>query len=225
MSLKVLIVDDLKSFLDFEASFLRRAECRVFTAPNGLEALRIAKNEMPDIIFLDLEMPVMNGIECCRFIKSDMLLKDTPVIIVTASSREEDCYKAGCSSYLRKPIDEDIFFSEIKKFVPIKERSDPRIDVSIPVNINFKGTLTPGLTENLSRFGILLLTREPFTVGSTIGLEFSLPEVKGKIKAKALIVREAKTNSGQRGLGLRFFEIADRHQAVIDSFIAEGLSS
>ncbi|MBI4824370.1 MAG: response regulator [Nitrospirae bacterium] len=225
MSVKVLVVDDSKSFLDLETSFLKRSECTVLKATNGLEALRIAKAEKPDIVFLDLEMPVMNGIECCRFIKSDIELKDMPVVILTSSFKESECYAAGCSSYLRKPVDEDIFISEIKKFIPIKERTDPRFKVSMPVNIKFKGTGSSGTAKNISRFGILLITESPFAIGSSVGLEFSLPDSKDKIKTKGIVIREARDDSGASGFGVRFFETLDKDQSAIDSFIAKQIGA
>jgi CheY-like chemotaxis protein/Tfp pilus assembly protein PilZ len=220
MSVKVLIVDDVSSVLDLETSFLSRTDCSVFKATNGLEALRIAKSEKPDIIFLDLEMPVMNGIECCRFIRTDIDLKETPVVIVTASSKEEECYRVGCSSYLRKPIDEDIFLTEIKKFIPIQVRNDPRLEVSIPASVTFKGTKTTGTVCNISRSGLFLESGEPFGIGSKVTVDFSLPDRKEKVKTKAMVVRLAsEKSSDSKGFGLSFFEIAEKNQALIDSFI------
>lgn len=219
MPVKVLIVDDLKNFLDLETSFLSRTDCTVLKAANGLEALRIAKDEKPDIIFLDLEMPVMNGIECCRFIRNDVDLKNMPVVIVTASSKEEECYRVGCSSYLQKPIDEEIFLKEIRKYVQIKVRNDQRFDVSIPVSVSFKGTKTPGLIKNMSKSGVMLESNEPFGIGSTVTLDFSLPDRKEKIKIKAMIVRLARGDSPS--FGLSFFETSEKHQIIINSFIDE----
>ena len=220
MPVKVLIVDDMKGFLDLETSFLSRTDCTVLKAANGLEALRIAKTEKPDIVFLDLEMPVMNGLECCRFIKSDVDLKDMPVVIVTASSKEEECFRAGCNSYLRKPVDEEIFFAEIKKFVQIQERSDPRVDADIPVTVSFRGTKTPGTARNISRSGLMLETNEPFGVGSVISLDFVFPDSKDKVKTKAIIVRHAKIiGTGADGFGVRFLEISEKQQMLINSFL------
>ncbi len=224
MTIKVLIVDDLKNFLDLETSFLKRTECIVLKATNGLEALRIAKSERPDIIFLDLEMPVMNGIECCRFVRSDVELKDTPIVIVTASPKEEECRSAGCSSYLRKPIDEDIFLAEIKKFVRIKERNEPRLDVAIPADVAFKGTMTSGTVRNISKSGLLLETEEPYGIGSMLTIDFSFPDRKIKVKIKGIIVRDATGRSTDKGFGLSFFEVAEKHQSSINSFIDEQIS-
>jgi CheY-like chemotaxis protein/Tfp pilus assembly protein PilZ len=221
MPVKVLIVDDMRSFLDLETSFLKRADCTIIKAVNGLEALRLAKSEKPDIIFLDLEMPVMNGLECSRFIKSDIELKNTPIVIITATEgREKECYKVGCNSYLKKPVDEDIFISEIKKFVNIKERNDPRVDVSIPANVLYKGTKSAGLLRNLSKGGLLLETKEPFGIGTTITVDFSLPGAKSKVKAKAMVVRTISgRSSGKGAVGLSFLSMEGKHQSIIDSFI------
>jgi uncharacterized protein (TIGR02266 family) len=220
MAVKVLIVDDMKSFLDLETSFLKRTDCTVLKALNGLEALRMAKDEKPDIVFLDLEMPVMNGVECCRFIKSDAEIKHIPIVIVTASEKEEECYKAGCNSYLRKPIDEGIFLTEIQKFVSIVVRKDPRVDIELPVSVSYKGTKTPGTALNLSRGGLLLETKEPFAVGSKVTVDFSLPDVKQKIKLKAMVVRTGKGRAPEySSLGISFVDIGDKHQSSIDSFI------
>lgn len=226
MPIKVLIVDDRRGFLDLETSFLKRTECIILKANNGLEALRIAKSEKPDIVFLDLEMPVMNGIECCRFIKSDVALKDTPVVIVTAIHKEEECYSAGCSSYLRKPIDEDIFLSEIKKFVQIKERNEPRLDVTIPASVVFKWTRTAGTIRDISKSGILLETEEPFGIGSIITVDFALPDRKDRVKIRGIVVRDATGKSPYKGVGLNFFETDEKkQQSVINSFIDEQLKN
>lgn len=226
MPVKVLLVDDLKNFLDLEMSFLKRTECVILKAANGLDALRVAKSEKPDVIFLDLEMPVMNGIECCRFIRSDVDLKKIPIVIVTASPREQECYNAGCNSYLRKPIDEDIFLSEIKKFVQIKERNDPRFNVTIPANVVYKGTKTSGSVLNISKSGFLLETEEPFGIGSTITVDFTLPDRKNKVKVKGMIVRNVTGKfSENKGFGLSFLDLAEKHQLAINSFMDERLKN
>lgn len=222
MAVKVLIVDDMRKFLDLETSFLKRTDCTLFKALNGLEALRIAKAEHPDIIFLDLEMPVMNGVECCRFLKSDEGTKDIPIVIVTASEKEEECFKAGCSSYLRKPIDETIFLKEIQKYVMVIVRKDPRLYVSIPVKVTFKGSKTPGTALNISRSGILLESKEPFAIGSSLTVDFKLPESKNTIKSKAMLVRMLKGNAPEcTNFGLNFSDISDKHQDMLDSYIKE----
>ncbi len=222
MPVKVLIVDDMKNFLDLETSFLKRIDCTIFKALNGLEALRIAKDEKPDIVFLDLEMPVMNGIECCRLIRSDKQIKDTPIVIVTVSEKEQECYKAGCNSYLRKPINEDIFIAEIQKFVKVNVRKDQRVEISLPVNVTFKGTKTQGTALNISRSGLLLESREPFAIGTKITVDFSIPDSKQKIKVNSVVVRMIKGRTPEYSeFGLNFVKVNEKQQSLLDSFIKE----
>ena len=68
---KILLVDDTKLFLRLEQEYLRQSSVTVFTASNGREALETARKIMPDLIYMDLNMPEMNGIECCSAIKAD----------------------------------------------------------------------------------------------------------------------------------------------------------
>ena len=112
---KILLVDDMRNFLDLEISFLRRADCKIITAKDGLEALKLAKAEIPNIVLLDLEMPRMNGVQCCRFLKADPALKKVPVVIVTALDKKAECIKAGADDFVKKPINEEAFIREIKK--------------------------------------------------------------------------------------------------------------
>ena len=116
---KILLVDDMRHFLDLETTFLQRAECRLFTASTGLEAIRVAKAEKPDLIILDIEMPEMNGIQACRILKSDPLTQKTPIIVLTSMQMEDEARRAGAQHFLRKPIDEARFLSEIKKYLPM----------------------------------------------------------------------------------------------------------
>jgi two-component system cell cycle response regulator len=122
---KILLVDDMRHFLDLEATFLQRAECRVFTASTGVEAIRVAKAERPDLILLDIEMPEMNGIQACRILKSDPITQKIPVIVLTSMQMEDEARRAGADHFVRKPVDEPRFLNEVRRFIPIRERHDP----------------------------------------------------------------------------------------------------
>ena len=103
---KILLVDDMRSFLDLEATFLSRAECHLLTASTGLEAIRVARAEKPDLVVLDIEMPEMNGIQACRILKSDPSTQRIPIIMLTSMQMEEEARRAGAEHFMRKPIDE-----------------------------------------------------------------------------------------------------------------------
>ena len=95
---------------------------RLVEAKNGEEALEILnqKNNLPDIILLDLNMPKINGIEFLRILKSDDILKYIPTIVLTTSKNHKDvleCYKIGIAGYILKPLKYDDYVSKIEKIL------------------------------------------------------------------------------------------------------------
>lgn len=103
-----------------------RVKCRLLIVDNGLIALKLLRGEppyedrttypMPDLILLDVNMPVMDGKEALREIRQDPTIKHLPVVILTTSSREKDViesYRLGVNAYLTKPVDETAFMETI----------------------------------------------------------------------------------------------------------------
>jgi CheY-like chemotaxis protein len=86
---KVLVVDDIFANQFLLASMLEEMDCNIRTASNGQEVFDALKGEMFDIIFMDIEMPVMNGIEATKKLKADPKYRDIPVIALTAHNLEE----------------------------------------------------------------------------------------------------------------------------------------
>jgi len=108
MGKKALVVDDSPTIRQVQKLLLTRQGYQVFTAEDGSEAFRIARAEQPDLILLDVVMPRMNGVECCRLIKKDRELKRATVIMVTGKeelAQLRSAYAAGCDGYLVKPLD------------------------------------------------------------------------------------------------------------------------
>ncbi|MEE8639292.1 MAG: response regulator [bacterium] len=104
---KILLVDDTDTILLFLKTLLAGQDFDFLTAKNGAEAVEKARRERPDLVLLDVFMPVMDGIEACRVMKGDPELKSIPVIIVTARSEAENverCLDAGCDDYVFKPV-------------------------------------------------------------------------------------------------------------------------
>jgi CheY-like chemotaxis protein len=217
---KILLVDDMRSFLDLETTFLQRAECRIFTASTGLEAVRLAKSERPDLIVLDLEMPEMNGIQACRILKSDPLTQKIPVIVLTSMQMEDEARRAGAEHFVRKPIDEPRFLSEVKKFLTILERADPRATLDEPISFWRDGEPAQGRMLNLSRTGFFVAAEEPQPVGARLEISFALPnDFSGRrITAEAMVVRQSG-GSEPAGFGCRFFQIATGARNAVEEFL------
>ncbi len=115
---KVLVADDIESNRLLLKKILTVYGLRVIEAVNGKEAIIMAKNKNPDIILMDLRMPVMDGYGAIAALKSDCKLNKIPVIVLTASaikSTKEDIKKIKCDGYIRKPVKREDLVLELKK--------------------------------------------------------------------------------------------------------------
>jgi two-component system, cell cycle response regulator DivK len=93
---------------------------QIITAADGAEGLRLAERERPDLILMDLSLPVIDGWEATRQIKANGALKHIPIIALSAHAMTGDQEKAlqsGCDDYLNKPLDEDLLFAKLAKFL------------------------------------------------------------------------------------------------------------
>ena len=117
----VLIVDDDERNRYALSSYLDTLEMKVFTANDGESALNILKSGKPiDLVLLDIMMPIMDGYEMLRILRSDVSLRDIPVIAVTAKAMKGDdkkCLEAGATDYIPKPIDLKNFLSKMLKWL------------------------------------------------------------------------------------------------------------
>jgi len=114
---KVLLVDDEQDILDLIGFNLEKEGFEVFTANNGRTGLEIAKQQIPDLILLDVMMPGMDGMDTCREIRDDAKLKHVVVAFLTA--RNEDYsqiagFDAGADDYIAKPIKPRVLVSRVK---------------------------------------------------------------------------------------------------------------
>jgi len=221
---KILLADDMAHFLDLEISFLRRADCHIITAENGLEALKLTKTERPDIVLLDIEMPRMTGIECCRHIKNDPVLKHIPVIMVTATTREEESRKAGADGFWRKPIREEDFLAGIKNYINIRERQERRVSIGIQVDYEKEGRVICAFSKDISSNGMFIITRDTLPIGKDLELTFFLPEVEKSLTVRGRVIRELRDDQDGHyvgGMGISFIGLSEEDSRAINNFITE----
>lgn len=116
-NIKILLVDDEPDILEFISYNLVKEGYEVFTSNNGKDAIKLAQQERPDLIILDVMMPDLDGIETCRVIRETPELKDVLVAFLTA--RNEDYsqiagFDAGADDYINKPIKPRVLVSRVK---------------------------------------------------------------------------------------------------------------
>jgi CheY-like chemotaxis protein len=116
---KILIVDDTDWNRDLLVQLLED-DYEIAQAVDGAEAVKQTAAERPDIILMDLGMPVMDGWEATRRIKADPALKNIPVIAVTSHAMVGDeitAREAGCDDYIAKPVDENLLMEKIRRLL------------------------------------------------------------------------------------------------------------
>jgi DNA-binding response OmpR family regulator len=117
MAYKILTVDDSKTIRMIVKKAFSPFNCQMFEGENGVEGLAIANKEKPDLIILDITMPVMTGIEMLEKLKAERDLKDIPVIMLTAESGKDNVMKIvkmGVRDYIVKPFKGDQLIERAK---------------------------------------------------------------------------------------------------------------
>lgn len=125
MTARILIIEDNPANLELARYLLEAGGYTILIATDGAEGVRLAQREHPDLVVSDLQMPLMDGYEVLRQLKSDADLQGIPVIAVTAFSMPDDQNKvllAGFNGYISKPIVPETFIQQVEAFLPVELR-------------------------------------------------------------------------------------------------------
>lgn len=117
---KVMVIDDSKTIRRTAETLLKKAGCDVVTATDGFEALSKITDNQPDIIFIDIMMPRLDGYQTCALIKRNQNYKSTPVILLTSKDGLFDRARGrivGSDQYLTKPFTKEELLGAIKEYV------------------------------------------------------------------------------------------------------------
>jgi two-component system, OmpR family, alkaline phosphatase synthesis response regulator PhoP len=127
MAKKLLIVDDeshIRTLLEQTLEELEDEGIEFLSAENGEQALEIIQAENPQLVFLDVMMPKMNGMEVCRRVKKELSLSNVYIVLLTAKGQELDRQKGqevGADVYMTKPFDPEMILSKAKEVFQIVE--------------------------------------------------------------------------------------------------------
>ena len=117
-SLKVMIIDDSKTIRKSAETLLNKEGCNVLTAEDGFEALAKIAEHKPDLIFVDIMMPRLDGYQTCTLIKNNRQFRDTPVIMLTSKDSIFDKARGrivGSEEYLTKPFTRDDLLQAVNR--------------------------------------------------------------------------------------------------------------
>ena len=126
MEQKILIVDDephIRMLIEQTLEELEDEDVEFLTAENGEIALQIIQKEKPQLVFLDVMMPKMNGMEVCRKVKKELQLTDVFIVLLTAKGQELDRQKGtevGADVYMTKPFDPEAILSKARQVLGLQ---------------------------------------------------------------------------------------------------------
>ncbi|HEX7555868.1 MAG TPA: response regulator [Leptolinea sp.] len=118
MTKKILIIEDNEQNLYLVTFILEKHNYLVIQARNGGEGVKLAAQQKPDLILLDIQLPIMDGYSVARELRKNETLAAIPIIAVTSFAMpgdREHALEAGCTGYIEKPIDPDTFLSQVEK--------------------------------------------------------------------------------------------------------------
>lgn len=116
--MRVLLVDDDEATLDVLEFSLALEGHEVLRACDGQQGIDLARSRRPDLIILDMMMPIMDGLDSARALREDLATRDIPIVMLTARALEQDMWDgwaAGIDSYVTKPLDIDVLEAEIAR--------------------------------------------------------------------------------------------------------------
>jgi chemosensory pili system protein ChpA (sensor histidine kinase/response regulator) len=116
----IMVVDDSVTVRKVTGRFLEREGFRVITAKDGVEALQLLQDHIPDVMLLDIEMPRMDGFEVAKNIRTSSRLRHIPIIMITSRTGEkhrEHAFELGVNKYMGKPYQEDLLLTNIKELI------------------------------------------------------------------------------------------------------------
>ena len=121
MTKRILVVEDQEDNRQILRDLLASTDYEVMEAKNGEEALAMVARQRPDLILMDIQLPILDGYEATRRIKADPALRSIPIIAVTSyalSGDEEKARSAGCDDFVPKPYSPRQLLAKIRQYLP-----------------------------------------------------------------------------------------------------------
>ncbi len=122
---KILVIEDNEQNLYLVRFILEQRDYEVFAAMDGKSGIEMAALLEPDLILLDIQLPVMDGYAVARNLRQNPDLANTPIVAVTSyamSGDREKVMEAGCNGYIEKPIDPDTFVAQVEQHLIIRDQ-------------------------------------------------------------------------------------------------------
>ncbi|WP_146524480.1 response regulator transcription factor [Novipirellula artificiosorum] len=217
-TIKVLVVEDYRPLAETLEYQLRRAGYEVFRAADGRDAVNQAKLILPDVVFLDVDLPVLNGVEVCKQLRADPATKETMILMLSALGEESDQvvgFAVGADDYVVKPVESyKVLLQRLKALLRRREQTFDEAD----------SVSRHGVTVDRRRFVVtvdsqrLKLTKSEFRLLETLirqpGRAFGRNELVDAALGEDTMVLDRTIDVHVRALRKKMGEAADLIETV-----------
>lgn len=218
---KVLIVDDEPALCEFIQEVLVSERMQAHIVMDSIEAARRLQNERFDAVFLDMRMPLLDGVELAKRIRSSGMNQSTPLVMITGDNDQkvmQHAFRAGVNLFLFKPVDrsrlmrllhaaDNLIASRRVRFIRIKTSRDVSIEAG---ERRIRGT-----SLDLSMGGIFVRSSATLPVGSAVKVGLELQAGKPPVQLSARVVRVC----GNDCMGLQIEKTGDEGSQQLESFL------
>jgi CheY-like chemotaxis protein len=218
-ALKMLVVEDDTASLELMVELLEQLKSVVSPVSDSREAASLIERDKFDVIFLDLNLPILSGFELAKIIRESARNKATPIVIITGRDEKDTMhvsFSLGATYFLQKPIDAKKLGPLLKKIQePSFEnrRLRSRVPLNTDVTCTVAGRVLNGVIWNISQGGIQLEVAG-LELGSSVSLSFILPQPATVIKAQGVV---AWDQGGRQGL--YFTEMSVEEQEMVRAYV------
>ena len=229
----ILLVDDSRFYLELEKGFLRRTEAEILTARNGDEALELIRMHPPDLVYMEQNLPRLDGASCCRQLKSDAFLKKIPIIMLYELSNKNGaclCREAGGDAVMQKPLKRGPFLELGRRFLALVERREKRVSWRQLVVVRQGDRCFCGTSVDLSEGGMYFRLDQPLREQDSVSLNFVIPGTSSDLVEATS--RVAWVNQGTnrpkptlpQGFGVEFKNVSANGHELIKDFVEKRLA-
>lgn len=204
-NLKILLVDDVDFFRDVMCDYFKRTPATIIMASDGEEAINVAMREWPGLIYMDVGMPGMNGIEVCKKIKAHPQLRKIPVLLVFTPDRDatiKEVEASGCEGYLAKPFGREEFLNLGHRHLFNIQRRERRVPCQMTIDFEINGASYQGRGVDISLHGLYLEFRDEIPPNKHVKASFLLPTISSKKIEVAGLIAWVNQGFPRQNMGL-----------------------
>lgn len=227
----ILFAHTNPTFLMYAGVLIKRLGYTVSLSRDGVEVVSKAKEEKPDIIVMEPEMPRMNGLSCLSMIRNDVDMKDIPVLVFDTGldeARRADFEQLGANGFLAMPLNISQFYLAIQNCLRhAAKRRYVRAPLSLKVFVECGQERAELFASDLSAEGMCLRTLKPFRVGATLSIVFSIDD-EDPIELTGQVVSARGLDhdfSREPGMGIKFIDIPEDSRYRLYYFLLKELTA